>query len=209
MGQKIHPIGLRMGQLYTWSSRWMAKKGHYKELLLEDIKLRKILMTKLKIASVAKVEIERSINKIRLIIHVARPGIVIGRGGSGLTELKQFIMKELKLTEEGRLDLQVEEIKKPELNAYLVATNAADQLAKRMPSRRIMNQTLDRVTKAGAKGVRIVLAGRINGAEIARREQQKSGSIPLHTLRANIDFAAVPAFTRSGYIGVKVWINKG
>ncbi len=209
MGQKIHPIGLRMGQLYTWSSRWMAKKGHYKELLLEDIKLRKILMTKLKIASVAKVEIERSINKIRLIIHVARPGIVIGRGGSGLTELKQFIMKELKLTEEGRLDLQVEEIKKPELNAYLVATNAADQLAKRMPSRRIMNQTLDRVTKAGAKGVRIVLAGRINGAEIARREQQKSGSIPLHTLRANIDFAAVPAFIRSGYIGVKVWINKG
>lgn len=215
MGQKINPKGFRLGVISTWGSRWFADGKRYSMLLLEDIRLRSELYKKLKSAGISQVEIERSINKIKIILHVSRPGIVIGRGGSGLEELKKFVS--IKLAEKGslggkleaaktKIDLTVEPVKEPNLSAYLVATNIADQLAKRLPHKRVCNQSVDRVMSAGAKGVRIALAGRIAGAEIARREKYQAGTIPLSTIREDVDFAAVPSLTKSGYIGVKVWI---
>lgn len=209
MGQKIHPISFRLGLNHTHQSRWFAEPSKYKDLLLQDVRIRDLLMKKLKNASIARVEIERAVNKMTILFFVARPGVVIGRGGSGLEDLKKTLMTELKITEGKNLELKVEEVKAPDLVAYLVATNAADQIAKRTPSKRVLNQTVERVMKSGAKGVKILLSGRINGAEIARRESAKKGTIPLHTLRADIDFAHVPALTKSGYVGVKVWINRG
>lgn len=208
MGQKIHPVGFRMGISTFWRSRWFATGNKYKLNVLEDIKIREILMKKLRPAGIQVVEIERAVNKLKVIIFVSRPGVLIGRGGSGLTELKKFLMKELKVKENG-LEIVPMEIKSADLAAYLVAQNVAEQLIRRMPAARIMNQSIDRVMRAGAKGVRIVISGRIGGAEIARREWKASGTMPLHTLRADIDFAVYPALTKSGYVGVKVWINKG
>ena len=209
MGQKIHPVGFRMGVSSSWKSRWFAKGLKYKDNVLQDIKIRDILMKKLKPAGIQSVEIERAVNKLKVIIFVSRPGVLIGRGGSGLTELKKFLLKELKIKEENSLEIMPMEIKSADLSAYLVAQNVAEQLIRRMPAQRIMNQSIDRSLRAGAKGVRIVISGRIGGAEIARREWKASGTMPLHTLRADIDFAAYPALTKSGFIGVKVWINKG
>lgn len=210
MGQKIHPKGFRLGQLYTWDSRWFAGNKKYKDLVLEDVKIRRALMEKLKPAGISKVEIERSINKIDITLHVARPGLVIGRGGAGLEELKKFIIKLLGISEGDKNipDLKVEPIKTPDLEAFLVAGNIADQLMKRIPHKRVVNQAIRRVMEAGAKGVRIVLSGRIAGAEIARREKYHEGKVPLTTLREKIDFASVPSLTKSGFIGVKVWICK-
>ena len=214
MGQKVNPKGFRIGTVFTWGSRWFAEGRRYKELFMEDVRLREILFEKLKPAGLAQVEIERSINKIKVTLHVARPGVVIGRGGSGLEELKkhieQFLLKGEKKKELGRLklDLAVEPVKEPNLNAYLVGTTVADQLAKRLPHKRVGNQAVDRVMAAGAKGVRILLSGRIAGAEIARRERFQAGTVPLSTIREEVDFAIVPALTRSGYIGIKVWICK-
>lgn len=208
MGQKIHPVGFRMGISTSWRSRWFATGNKYKLNVLEDIKIREILMKKLKPAGIQAVEIERAVNKLKVIIFVSRPGVLIGRGGSGLTELKKFLMKELKIKENG-LEIVPMEIKSADLSSYLVAQNVAEQLIRRMPAARIMNQSIDRVMRAGAKGVRIVISGRIGGAEIARREWKASGTMPLHTLRADIDFALYPALTKSGFVGVKVWINKG
>jgi small subunit ribosomal protein S3 len=209
MGQKINPISFRLGINATHLSRWYADPKKYKDLLLADIKVREFLMKKLRNASIARVEIERAINKLTLTLFVARPGVVIGRGGSGLEELKKELLKLTETAESKNLEIKVEEVKSPDLVAYLVAANAAEQLAKRVPSKRILNQVIDRVSKAGALGVKILLSGRINGAEIARRESAKKGTIPLHTLRADIDFAHVPALTKSGYVGVKIWINRG
>ncbi len=209
MGQKIHPVGFRMGISATWKSRWFAKGDKYKLNVLEDIKIRDILMKKLRPAGIQSVEIERAVNKLKVIIFVSRPGVLIGRGGSGLSELKKFLLKELKIKEENSLEIMPMEIKSADLSAYLVAQNVAEQLIRRMPAQRIMNQSIDRSLRAGAKGVRIVISGRIGGAEIARREWKASGTMPLHTLRADIDFAIYPALTKSGYVGVKVWINKG
>jgi len=209
MGQKIHPVGLRIGSAAPWKSRWFADDKKYKQFLQEDIKIRDLLMKKLRPAGIASIEIERSINKLKVMISVARPGVLIGRGGSGLTELKKFLMKSLKIKSENALEVTPQDLKSADLSAYLVAQNIAEQLARRMPAQRVMNQTIDRVTRAGAKGVRVVLSGRIGGAEIARREWKASGVMPLHTLRQDIDFAAYPAMTKSGYVGVKVWINKG
>lgn len=208
MGQKVHPIGFRIGQKYTWSSRWFAKDSQYKIYLLEDIRLRKLLLDKLKNAGIAKVEIERALDKRTIMVHVSRPGMVIGRGGQGLEELKKFIVEKLKLTDPAKLELKVIEIVSPDLDAYLLASWAADQLIKRMPARRIMNQVVERAKRAGAKGVRITLAGRIGGAEIARRQTIKEGTIPLHTLKADVDFAKADALTRSGFVGIKVWLCK-
>lgn len=220
MGQKVNPKGFRLGTVFQASSRWYAKGSRYKELLLEDVELRRSLHLRLKSAGLAQVEIERSINKMRIILHVAKPGIVIGRGGSGLEETKKFIenflsvhrikhgVKTEKETGKKRIELTVEPVKEPQLNAFLVASTIADQLARRMPNKRVCNQALERVMNAGAKGVRIRLSGRINGAEIARRETYKQGSIPLSTIREEVDFAHVPSLTKSGYIGVKVWICK-
>ena len=209
MGQKIHPVGFRMGISTTWKSRWFAKGDKYKTNVLEDIKIRDVLMKKLRPAGIQAVEIERAVNKLKVIIFVSRPGVLIGRGGSGLTELKKFLLKELKIKDENSLEIMPMEIKSADLSAYLVGQNVAEQLIRRMPAQRIMNQSIDRVMRAGAKGVRIVISGRIGGAEIARREWKAQGTMPLHTLRADIDFAVFPALTKSGYVGVKVWINKG
>ncbi len=221
MGQKINPHGFRLGPLYTWGSRWFADDKRYSGLLIQDIKLREVLGVKLKPAGLAKTEIERSINKVKIILHVSRPGMVIGRGGSGLEEIKKYVEQAImKIAREKKLDksvydptktkveVVVEPVKEPNLSAFLVATNIGDQMIKRMPHKRICNQTLERVMNAGAKGVKIKLAGRIAGAEIARREIYKVGSIPLSTIREDVDYAEVPALTKSGYVGIKVWISK-
>lgn len=211
MGQKVNPKLLRLGPVYNWSSRWFDDK-RYKEVLLEDFKLRKALNERLKNAGVSDIEIERSINSLKLTVYVSRPGMVIGRGGSGLEELKQFLYKVLNINKNAKsapkLDLRIEPVKEPNLDAFLVAKNIVDQLARRMPHRRIMVQTVERVMEAGAKGVRIVLAGRIGGAEIGRTEKMQRGTVPLSTIREHIVFSSIPALTKKGYIGVKVWINK-
>jgi len=207
MGQKVNPIGFRLGNQYTWSSRWFASKKRYPTMLLEDIHLREMLMKKLKPAGISKVEIERAVDKWIVTLHVSRPGIVIGRGGSGLEELKKMILLELKLDPK-KLEMKIEEVRNPDVDAYLVAVSIADQLARRMPARRVLAQSADRVTRSGAKGVKILISGRIGGAEIARRQAIQKGTVPLHTLRADIDFAKVDSQTKSGLIGVKVWICK-
>lgn len=211
MGQKVNPIGFRipLSPSTSWISRWFStSKVRYSQYLAEDIKLRKALMAKLKIAGVTKIEIERSLKSLKVIIHVSRPGVVIGRGGAGIEDLKKFIAKLIKAT---KVDLQIEEIKNPEINAYLVAIRVAEQLEKRLPARRVATKAIEKVMASGAKGVKILLSGRVNGAEISRRESYKSpsGSVPLQTLRANVDYASLPALTRSGYVGVKVWIYLG
>jgi small subunit ribosomal protein S3 len=211
MGQKVNPNLLRLGPVYNWSSRWYDER-QYKKTLLEDYKLRKDLMERLRNAGVSSVEIERSINSIKIIAYVSRPGMVIGRAGSGLEDLKEFLYKILKIKKAERnvkkLDIRVEPIKEPNLDAYLVAKNISDQLIRRLPHRRVMAQTVERVMNSGAKGIRIVLSGRIGGAEIGRVEKLQRGKVPLSTIREHIIFASVPALTKKGYIGVKVWINK-
>lgn len=209
MGQKIHPIGFRLGIGAAWQSRWFAPEKQYREYVAQDLKIRQLLMKKLKPAGISSVEIERAINQLKIIIYVARPGVLIGRGGVGLSELKKFLIKELSIKDENSLEIVPMELKSADLSAYLVAQSVAEQLVKRLPAQRVMNQVKERVMRAGAKGVRVVLSGRIGGAEIARREWKQVGMMPLHTLRADIDFAALPALTKSGYVGVKVWINRG
>ncbi|MEX2028702.1 MAG: 30S ribosomal protein S3 [Candidatus Curtissbacteria bacterium] len=210
MGQKVNPIGFRLGSVYTWNSRWFAKKGNFATLLLEDHQIRKFLMENLKSAGVTRVEIERSFDKRTVIIHVARPGVAIGRGGSGIEQIKSTLIKKFAITDPGKLEIKFEEVKAPDLDAYLVAMNISDQLTRRIPFRRVMNQSLERVKRSGAKGVRISLSGRLGGSEIARRETLKDGSIPLHTIRAQIDFAKIDSkVPRAGIVGIKVWIYKG
>jgi small subunit ribosomal protein S3 len=211
MGQKVNPIGFRipLSPSTSWISRWFStSKVRYSQYLAEDLKLRKALMSKLRVAGVTKVEIERSLKSLKIIIHVSRPGVVIGRGGAGIEDLKKYITTLIKAT---KVDLQIEEVKNPEINAYLVAIRIAEQLEKRLPARRVATKTIEKVMASGAKGVKILLSGRVNGAEISRRESYKSpsGSVPLQTLRANVDYASLPALTRSGYVGVKVWIYLG
>ena len=216
MGQKVNPIGFRLPLSPTlgWVSKWFTtNKKRYRAYLAQDVNLRTAVMQKLAGAGVTRVEIERSIKSLKITVHVTRPGVVIGRGGSGLEELKKFVYEKLgfggNIKTAPRIDLLVEEVKYPDLSAYLVATRIAEQLVKRMHSRRVVTKAMERTMQSGARGVKVLLAGRINGAEISRREPYKLGSIPLQTLRANIDYAQVPALTRSGYIGVKVWICKG
>lgn len=209
MGQKIHPVGFRMGIGAVWKSRWFANGAKYRQNLGEDLKIRELLMKKLRAAGIGSIEIERAVNKLKVIIYVSRPGVLIGRGGSGLTEIKKFLMSELKMKNENSLEITPMELRSADQSAYLVAQSVAEQLVRRLPAQRVMNQAIERAMRSGAKGVRIVLSGRIGGAEIARREWKASGTMPLHTLRADIDFAVYPALTKSGYVGVKVWINKG
>lgn len=209
MGQKIHPVGFRMGIGAAWKSRWFARGIKYQQYAIEDLKIRVLLMKKLRPAGISSIEIERAVNKLKIIVFVSRPGILIGRGGSGLNELKKFVMTELKIKNDNNLEIVPMELKSADLSSYLVAQSVAEQLARRLPAQRIMNQAIDRTMRAGAKGVRIVISGRIGGAEIARREWKAAGTMPLHTLRADIDFSVYPALTKSGFVGVKVWINKG
>lgn len=214
MGQKVNPKGFRLGPLYTWSSRWYAEGKRYKKLLLEDIKLRELLFNKLKLAGITEVQIDRSINIVKITLHVARPGVVIGRGGSGLEQLKKIIVKQLnfdtkKSGKAPKLELNIVEVKNPDLSARLIGLRLADQLIKRYPHRRAIAQALERAMAAGAKGVKIVLAGRIRGAEISRTEKYSEGTIPLSTIRSDIDYFQAPALTKFGYIGIKVWVYKG
>ncbi len=209
MGQKVNPTGFRIGSLYGWNSRWFAKGGLFKTYLLEDYEIRKFLKANLKAAGISKIEIERSFDKKTVIIHVSRPGVAIGRGGTGIEQIKNSLVKILKLKDPKKLEIRFEEIKLPDMDAYLVANSIADQLIRRMPFRRAMNQTLERIKRSGANGVRIQLSGRLGGSEIARRETLKDGSIPLHTLRADIDFAKLDAqVPKAGTVGIKVWILK-
>jgi len=211
MGQKVNPQILRLGSVYNWESRWFNERN-YKGTLLEDYKIRKSLMEKLKFAGVSSIEIERSINSVKLIINVSKPGMVIGRAGTGLEDLKKFVMQLFKSftksKQQPRVDLRVEGIKEPNLDAFLVAKNVSEMLAKRLPFKRVLNSNAERVMGAGAKGVRIVLSGRIAGSEIGRREKIQVGTVPLSTIREYIDYASYPSLTKKGYIGVKVWINR-
>lgn len=212
MGQKVNPHLIRLQNVHTWSSRWFSEKN-YKETVLEDYALRKLLMERLRQAGVSKVEIERSINNVRIMVYVSRPGIVIGRGGAGIEELKKMLTRFfIKQGKTGkmmpRFDLRVEQVKDPNQDAYLVAKSIAEGLIRRLSFKRVLVQTSDKVMNSGALGVRIVLSGRINGSEIGRREKIQVGTVPLSTIRANIDYAQFPALTKKGYIGVKVWINR-
>jgi len=204
MGQKIHPVGLRLGITRTWESRWFEKKN-YKLWLHEDSAIRKYFGRLTRAAAISKVEIERRANQARVIVHTAKPGIIIGKRGVGIEDIR----KSLEQLTQKAVQVNVVEIKHPELDARLVGQNIVDQLEKRIAFRRAMKQAIMRTMKAGARGVKVMVSGRLGGAEIARSEQNHDGKVPLHTLRADIDYAHVEAFTTFGRIGVKVWIYKG
>lgn len=212
MGQKVNPTSFRLGILYKPSSRWFAKKGEYQDFVLADIKLKKFIYQRLHLAGIVEVVIERSINTIHVIISAARPGVVIGRGGSNLEILKKELeayLKTIGANASLKFQLDVKEVKNPDLSAKLVGERIAEQLIKRYPHRRAISQAHERVMAAGAKGIKIQLSGRIGGAEIGRSEKYPMGKIPTQTLRSDIDYAQIPALTRSGYVGIKVWIYKG
>ena len=204
MGHKVHPYGFRLGVSRTWTAKWYADKD-YTDLLKEDISIRQLVINRLANASVSGVEIERGINHVTVTIHTAKPGIVIGKGGANVELLRQQVGG---LTNR-KVKLEVKEIRQPELDAALVAANISQQLARRIAFKKAMKQSIQRTMKAGAKGVKIAVAGRLGGSEMARREWDKEGRIPLGTLRADISYAQVHALTTYGRIGVKVWIYRG
>jgi small subunit ribosomal protein S3 len=204
MGQKVHPIGFRLGVTKTWESRWYAKKD-YAKLLHEDLKLRKELKKKLYAAGIAKIEIERAANKVKINVHTARPGIVIGKKGAGVDQLRGEIQK----FSSSEILLNIIEVKNAEANATLIAENVAAQLEKRVAFRRAMKKCMTAAFKQGVKGIKIRVAGRLGGAEISRAEWYSEDSVPLHTLRANIDYGTAEGHTVYGIIGVKVWVYNG
>ena len=217
MGQKINPTGFRVGSFIQWKSRWFVGGSLYKDYLLEDIKIRKALMEKLKLAGITEVEIERLPKSMVISLTVSRPGVVIGRGGSGLEDIKKFILeaiskirgkKMLDVTKDTKIDLQVNEVKDPELSAHLVASRIASELERRLPHRRVVARTMERVMQSGALGIKVVLSGRIGGAEISRVEKYHKGSVPAQTLREDIDYAQIPALLKRGYVGVKVFVHR-
>jgi small subunit ribosomal protein S3 len=206
MGQKVNPISMRLQVNKDWRSKWFVGKREYAKYLADDLKVRRMIQNKLgSRAAINKVDIERSPNLVTVTISTAKAGVVIGRGGSGAQELKASIEKIYGIPTR----VNIEEIKKPELYAKLVGENIAHQLERRMNFRRAIKSSAANTMRAGAKGIRIEVAGRLNGAEMSRREKEVAGSVPLHTLRADIDYAQVPAKTTAGIIGVKVWIYKG
>jgi len=205
MGQKVNPHGLRIGIIKDWDTKWYAGKKDFANFLVEDYNIRKYIKKKLYVAGVARIEIERAANKIKLNIHTAKPGLVIGKGGMGIEQLRKEVEK---LTGKSVL-INITEIKNPEINAQLVAENIASQLERRISFRRAMKQAMSRAMKAGAKGIKTAVSGRIGGAEIARTEHYHEGTIPLQTLRADIDYGFAEADTTYGKLGVKVWIYKG
>ena len=206
MGQKTHPVGFRLIVNKAWKSNWYAHKGSFSEQLMEDVKIRKYLKHRLPNAGVSQVNITRTSKGVTVLIHTARPGIVIGRGGEEVNRLK----KELKqLSAKENVQVNISEVKRPEMNAALVGSSIAHQLKKKISYRRVVNKTIQSTMRMGAQGIRINVAGRLGGAEIARSEKFMSGSVPLHTLRADIDYAFTEAHTTYGVIGVKVWICNG
>jgi small subunit ribosomal protein S3 len=204
LGQKVHPLGLRLGIVRTWDSRWFARKG-YAQLVVEDAKIRSFLKKKLYHAGVSRIEIERAADQAKLRIHTARPGIVIGKKGAEIEALK----RELAPLVRRQILIDIQEVRKPELDATLVAENIALQLTRRVAFRRAMKKAVGGALKFGAKGVRVACSGRLGGAEMARYEWYREGRVPLHTLRADIDYGTAVAKTTYGIIGVKVWIFKG
>lgn len=204
MGQKVNPHGLRVGVIKGWDSKWYAGKD-YEKFLLEDIKIREFIKEKLFLSGISKVEIERASNKARISIHTAKPGMVIGRQGSNIELLKS----DLKKMTESAIEINIVEVKTPDMDATLVAENIAAQLERRIAFRRAMKQCVGRTMRMGVKGIKITCGGRLGGAEIARSESYREGSIPLHTLRADIDYGTAEAHTTYGRIGIKVWIYKG
>lgn len=205
MGQKTHPKGFRLGIIRDWDSRWYARRQEFVDLLLEDHKIRQHIKKRLYDAGISRVEIERAANRIRLTIHAGKPGMVIGKGGTGVEALRQ----DLERMTGRQVAINVVEVKEPELDAQLVAQNIAAQIERRISWRRAMKQALQRAMRAGAKGCKIRVSGRLGGAEISRSEWTAEGAVPLHTLRADIDYGQAEAFTTYGQIGVKVWINRG
>jgi small subunit ribosomal protein S3 len=204
VGQKVHPYGFRLGVNRTWRSRWFARKD-YGGLLHEDLRLKKMLKTKFAHAGVSRIDVERAANKLTVIIFTSRPGIIVGKKGSEIEKLK----KELQLLTGRDVNLKIQEVSKPELDSQLVAEGIAQQLEKRIAFRRAMRRAVDGTLRFGAKGIKVRVSGRLNGAEIARTEWYLSGQLPLHTIRADIDYGFAEASTTYGVIGVKVWIYKG
>ncbi len=209
MGQKVNPHGLRVGIIKNWDSRWYVAEEDFGDTLVSDYQLRKFLKNRLGQAGIPQIEIERDNSRIRVIIHCAKPGIVIGKGGAEIEKLKGVIANFLGNPRNVTIDVKVVEVRSPDLNAQLVAENIASQLEKRISFRRAMKQSIGRTMKLGAKGIKISCGGRLGGAEIARTEQYHEGTIPLQTLRADIDYGFAEARTTYGKIGVKVWIYKG
>jgi small subunit ribosomal protein S3 len=205
MGQKVHPVGFRTGITEPWKSRWYATKKEFKDLLLEDVRVRKFLKTKYRAAAIPKVEIERTRDEVKVILHSARPGVIIGRKGQEVDRLQGELQDLLGR----RVNLKVEEVGHPEIQAQLIAEDIADQLTKRAAFRRTLKRALETTMGAGAKGVKIQLAGRLGGAEMSRCEKAIAGSMPLSTLRAKIDYGFCEAPTAQGNIGVQVWVNQG
>jgi small subunit ribosomal protein S3 len=205
MGQKVHPIGIRLGIVKDWNSRWYASSHDYPLFLNQDLEVRQFLRTKLAHASVSRIQINRPANNAHITIHTARPGIVIGKKGEDIDVLRNQISKMIGVP----VQLNVEEIRKPELDAQLVAEGVAQQLEKRIMYRRAMKRAVTNTMRLGAEGIKIMVGGRLNGAEIARTEWYREGRVPLHTLRADIDYATAEANTTYGIIGIKVWIFKG
>jgi small subunit ribosomal protein S3 len=205
MGQKVHPVGFRTGITEPWKSRWYAAKKEFRGLLLEDVKVRKFLKTKYRAAAIPKVEIERTRDEVKVILHSARPGVIIGRKGQEVDRLQDELQELLGR----RVNLKVEEVGRPEIQAQLIAEDIADQLSKRAAFRRTLKRAIDATMDAGAKGVKIQLAGRLGGAEMSRCEKSIAGSMPLSTLRAKIDYGFCEAPTAQGNIGIQVWVNQG
>jgi len=205
LGQKVHPIGFRVGIIRDWESRWYADK-EFPALLLEDAKIRKHIKDTLYTAGISRTEIERAANKVTVTVHTAKPGIIIGRGGRGVDDLRAELTK---LTKGKQVNVNVQEIRNPELDAQLVAESIAQQIEKRISYKRAMKQAIFRGTRMGGKGIKVRVAGRLGGSEMARVEQYREGRVPLHTLRADIDYATATARTTFGAIGVKVWVYNG
>jgi small subunit ribosomal protein S3 len=205
MGQKVNPIGFRTGIMLGWKSRWYASKKEFADLLVEDQKIRKFIHDKYKFAGIPKVEIERTRDEVKVVLHAARPGVIIGRKGQEVETLQD----ELQTLVGRRINIKIEEIGRPELQAQLVAEDIGEQLSKRASFRRTMKRSVEQTMEAGAKGIKVQLAGRLGGSEMARREKQIAGSIPLSTLRAKIDYGFSEAMTAQGHIGIQVWINQG
>lgn len=208
MGQKVNPVSFRVGEFTDWKARWFADKREFREKLLADIKLRRELFARLKTAGITDIIIERLPKAITVRLFVTRPGMVIGRGGSGVEEIREFVRKNLGMSDDTKIEILIEEVKEPELSARLTVVRIVQELERRLPARRVVTRAIERVMSSGAKGVKVVLSGRIGGAEISRREKYHRGSVPSQTLRANIDYAQEHASLKKGYVGVKVWIHR-
>lgn len=213
MGNKVNPIGYRLGVLHTWNSRWFsADKAQYRNYLLQDIRIRTNLMKRFENAGIVSLEIERNLSGMRIILSAVRPGIIIGRGGKGLEEVRVIVMKLLKIEKKDQdkfsLDLKVEQFKKPFLSARYTADYIGERIVKNFSHRNLAHNVMERVMESGAKGVKVVYGGRIRGASIARTEKFQQGMVPLSSIKEDIDFAHKPALTRNGYVGIKVWISR-